>query len=131
MHSLVTVIGFATLAIPALTEAGIAWQAWCLPDTESRKVAATHGTVLVGLVGIAVGLTALIVSQAADAAGYSQRNRTAPTAYNTQANPNYGFGPRVRVQPTDVISAGRVVGRDPDPFIRGEILRHYNNWWPG
>jgi hypothetical protein len=130
MHTLVTIIGFATLAIPALTEAGITWQAWCLTDPESRKVAATRGTVLVGLVGIAVGLTALIVSQAADAAGYSQRNRAAPTAYNTQANPNYGFGPRVRVQPTDVISAGRVVGRDPDPFIRGEILRHYNNGWP-
>jgi hypothetical protein len=27
--------------------------------------------------------------------------------------------------PYDTLSGGRVIGRDPDPFIRGEILRHY------
>ena len=60
-----------------------------------------------------------------NAAGYSRRDADAPTAYNTQANPHYGFGPRVRVQPTDVISGDRMIGRDPDPFIRGQILRNY------
>jgi hypothetical protein len=29
-----------------------------------------------------------------------------------------------------VISGNRIIGRDPDPFIRGEILRHYDSGWP-
>jgi hypothetical protein len=29
-----------------------------------------------------------------------------------------------------VVSGNRVIGRDPDPFIRGEILRHYDSGWP-
>jgi hypothetical protein len=70
-------------------------------------------------------LTGAIVGESANAAGYSRRDADAPTAYNTQANPHYGFGPRVRVQPTDVISGDRMIGRDPDPFIRGQILRNY------
>jgi hypothetical protein len=53
-----------------------------------------------------------------------------PYAYDTQANPNYGFGPLVPVDPNDVISGDRIIGRDPDPFIRGEILRHYDSGWP-
>jgi hypothetical protein len=130
METLIILVASATVAIPALTEAGIAWQAWCLPTNESKKVRVTGCTILIGLVGLVVALTSLIIAEAADAAGYAQRRSAAPTAYNAQANPNYGFGPRVRVQPTDVISAGRIVGRDPDPFIRGEILRHYNNGWP-
>ena len=39
---------------------------------------------------------------------------------------HYGFGPRVIVQPNDVVSGNRVIGRDPDPFI----LRHYDSGWP-
>jgi hypothetical protein len=35
------------------------------------------------------------------------------------------LGPRVAVQPDDVVKDGVVIGRDPDPFIRGEMLRHY------
>jgi hypothetical protein len=35
------------------------------------------------------------------------------------------LGPRVTVQPDDVVKDGVVIGRDPDPFIRGEMLRHY------
>jgi hypothetical protein len=35
------------------------------------------------------------------------------------------LGPRVPVQPDDVVKDGVVIGRDPDPFIRGETLRHY------
>jgi hypothetical protein len=58
--------------------------------------------------------------------GYSRRGGgDAPLVYNTQANPHYGFGPLVRAQPTDVISGDRLIGRDPDPFIRGQMLRNY------
>ena len=35
------------------------------------------------------------------------------------------LGPRVPVQPDDIVKDGVVIGRDPDPFIRGEMLRHY------
>ena len=28
--------------------------------------------------------------------------------------------------PNDIVSGDRVIGRDPDPFIRGEILRNYS-----
>jgi hypothetical protein len=82
------------------------------------------------LVGALLALAALITAEGAYAAGSSQRQGTAPTAYNTQANPNYGFGPRVRVHPHDVISGDRIIGRDPDPFIRGELLRHYHSGYP-
>ena len=91
----------------------------------------------IGLIGVLVALATLVTAEAAHAAGYArrhhayaQRHHAPPTAYNTQANPNYGFGPRVRVHPNDVISDDRIIGRDPDPFIRGEILRHYNSGWP-
>jgi hypothetical protein len=32
--------------------------------------------------------------------------------------------------PDAVISNGRVIGRDPDPWIRNEMLRHYDSAWP-
>jgi hypothetical protein len=35
------------------------------------------------------------------------------------------LGPRVAVHPDDIVKDGVVIGRDPDPFIRGEMLRHY------
>jgi len=63
-------------------------------------------------------------------AAYASGHRLAPQAYDAEANPHYGFGPRARVQPDDAVSGNRVIGRDPDPFIRGEILRHYNSGWP-
>jgi hypothetical protein len=81
----------------------------------------------IALVGVLVALATLITTNAAYAAGYGQRYHAPPTAYNAQANPNYGFGPRVSVQPNDVIAGDRIIGRDPDPFIRGEILRHYHS----
>jgi len=83
-----------------------------------------------GFVGVLVALAALITAEAAYAAGSAQRHQAPPTAYNAQANPNYGFGPRVRVHPNDVIAGDRIIGRDPDPFIRGEILRHYHSGYP-
>jgi hypothetical protein len=82
-------------------------------------------------VGFAL-LAAMIATLAATPAEAqsSRRNYRGPTAYDSQANPHYGFGRRVPVQPNDVVTGGRIIGRDPDPFIRGELLRHYNSGWP-
>ena len=74
----------------------------------------------------AVALGTLVAAQAADAA---QRYNGAP-AYDAQANPNYRFGPRVTVQPGDVVSGNSVIGRDTDPFIRDQLLREYNSGRP-
>ena len=68
--------------------------------------------------------------QSYEAAYVHRRHAVPPYAYDTQANPNYGFGPLVPVDPNDVVSGNRIIGRDPDPFIRGEILRHYDSGWP-
>ena len=73
-----------------------------------------------------VALGTLVAAQAADAA---QRNNGGQ-AYDAQANPNYRFGPRVTVQPGDVVSGNSVIGRDTDPFIRDQLLREYNSGRP-
>ena len=78
------------------------------------------------LLGTSAALAMLIAALSHEAA-YAQRRHAAPEAYDTRANPNYGFGPRVRARPDDVLSGDRVIGSDPDPFIRGEILRNYNS----
>ena len=85
-----------------------------------KMMAMRHTVAAIGLGGMLAALATLLTAEAANAAGYSQRHQAAPIAYNAQENPNYGFGPRVRVQPNDVVSGERIVGRDPDPFIRGE-----------
>jgi hypothetical protein len=82
------------------------------------------------VVGVLTALATLITAETAYAAGYARRYQTASTAYNVHANPNYGFGPRVSVHPNDVISDERIIGRDPDPFIRGQILRAYDSGYP-
>ena len=73
-----------------------------------------------------VALGTLMAAQAADAA---QRYNGAQ-AYDAQANPNYRFGPRVTVQPGDVVFGNSVIGRDTDPFIRDQLLREYNSGRP-
>jgi hypothetical protein len=129
MHTLVLMVTLATVAVPVLTEAaGSASEVWSLPDAKSRMIAATRHAVLFGLLGMVVALTTLVISQGADAANYNRWNNLPPGyGYNTQANPNYGFGPVQRIQPTDVVSGNKIIGRDPDPFIRGQILREYNS----
>src|SRR5262245_58135179 len=72
-----------------------------------------------------VALATLIATEAAFA--QPPHRNWAPGAYDTQANPNYGFGPRVTVQPNDVVTGDREIGRDPDPFIRNQLLRGYNS----
>ena len=83
--------------------------------------------ILVTKVALAtsVALATLIAAEAASA--QPSRHPAAPEAYDTQANPVYGFGPRVTVQPGDVLSGDRVIGRDPDPSIRDELLREYDS----
>ena len=70
-----------------------------------------------------VALATLIAAEAASA----QRLRIASEAYDAEANPNYGFGPRVTVQPNDVVSGNKVIGRDPDPSIRNQLLREFDS----
>ena len=73
-------------------------------------------------------LMSLIAAGAAHAQAsdmlYAQNNRAVPGGYQS------GYGPRVAPQPNEVTTGNRRIGRDPDPFIRGEILRHYNSTWP-
>jgi hypothetical protein len=81
----------------------------------------------IGLIGVLAAAAALVAGEPAHA---GQRHQSCQTAYNSQANPNYGFGPRVCVHPHDVVAGNRIIGRDPDPFIRGQLLRAYNSGWP-
>ena len=73
-----------------------------------------------------VALGTLVAAQAADAA----QRYNGGQAYDAQANPHYRFGPRVTVQPGDVVSGNSVIGRDTDPFIRDQLLREYNSGRP-
>src|SRR5712691_4914673 len=87
-----------------------------------------------------VALATLIAAEAA----YAQDNRAAPevtfgqardrdrgTAIDSQATGEVGgAGPRVRVQPDDVVTDDRVIGRDPDPSIRNQRRREYDSGYP-
>ena len=128
LHMLLLLVILATVAVPFLTEiAGSASEAWSLPDPKSGIMAWTRHAVLFSLLGMAVTLTGLVVSQGADAASYKRWNLPPGYGYNTQANPNYGFGPVQKIHPYDVVSGDKIIGRDPDPFIRGQLLREYNS----
>jgi hypothetical protein len=70
-----------------------------------------------------VALATLFAIENANAQVYAQRCEL----YNAQANPNYGFGPCVTLQPGDVVSGNRMIGRDPDPFVRNQLLREYHS----
>jgi hypothetical protein len=64
-----------------------------------------------------VALATLIAAQTA----YAQRHHAAPETHNAQG---------VTAPPNGVMSGNRQVGSDPDPFIRGEMLRHSDSGWP-
>jgi hypothetical protein len=51
------------------------------------------------------------------------KQREAPEASYGRAYSR--LGTRTAIQPDDVVKDGVVIGRDPDPFIREEMLRHY------
>ena len=80
-----------------------------------------------------IALATLVASEAASAQSAREghdAHQAAPTAYDAEANPDYKFGPRVTVKPGDVISGDSVIGRDPDPSIRDELLREYDSGRP-
>jgi hypothetical protein len=84
-----------------------------------------------------VALATLIAAETAYAqeylsheAAYARKHHAAPEVYDSQASPRFGFGPRATEQPNDVVTGNRQIGRDPDPFIRGEMLRHSGSGWP-
>src|SRR5262245_3988527 len=98
-----------------------------MPGIRRREFVTLLGaTVAACFFGRSAALAMLIAALSYEAAN-AQRRHAAPEVYDTRANPNYGFGPRVRTRPDDVLSGDRVIGSDPDPFIRGEILRNYNS----
>jgi hypothetical protein len=73
---------------------------------------------LVAAVALATLLAAPAFAQILDRAA---SNPTSP-----QAAPHSGQV----TDPDAVMSNGRVIGRDPDPWIRNEMLRHYDSAWP-
>src|SRR5438105_3402268 len=49
---------------------------------------------------------------------------------STQASPSRGENQIGAGNRDAIIDKGRVIGRDPDPWIRNEILRHSHSGWP-
>jgi hypothetical protein len=90
-----------------------------------------------GMLLTSVALTMLVGAESAYAKAHrgtldatnGQQDRG--TAIDTQATGEEGIsGPRVKVKPGDVLDGGRVIGADPDPFIRDQLLREYNSGRP-
>jgi hypothetical protein len=94
----------------------------CTLDRRDNETTAKQYNAI-GLIGVLAALTALVTAEPAYA---GQRHQSCRTAYNTQANPNYGLGPRVCVHPHDVVVGDRIIGRDPDPNVRFDIMRQQN-----
>jgi hypothetical protein len=69
----------------------------------------------------------LAAATLAFAAGFA-----APIAINSAHAQATRTAPKPRVTPgsNEIRAGNRVIGIDPDPFIRGEILRHRNSGWP-
>jgi hypothetical protein len=93
--------------------------------------------LVTGMLVTSVALAMLVGTEGA----YARENRKAPdatydqqdrgTAIDTESTGEEGIsGPRVRVQPGDVLTGGRVIGADPDPFIRDQLLRDYDSGYP-
>ena len=55
-------------------------------------------------------------------AAYAKQHEAPARSY---ARAHSRLGARIAVQPDDVVRDGVVIGRDPDPFVREEMLRHY------
>jgi hypothetical protein len=78
----------------------------------------TMKKTLVAAVALATLLAAPAFAQIRD---HAVSNPSSP-----QAAPHNGQV----TDPDAVMSNGRVIGRDPDPWIRNEMLRHYDSAWP-
>jgi hypothetical protein len=79
---------------------------------------------LIGRIALAavVALTVQTVASPADA----RKVRAGAKARGSDAVRS----PQATAGPTCVRAGGRVIDCDPDPFIRGEILRHFTSGWP-
>ena len=81
-----------------------------------------------------VALATLIATEGAyaqEAADGQARYHDRGTAIDSQATGEVdGAGPRVTVKPDDVLVGGRVIGADPDPFIRDQLRRDYDSGDP-
>ena len=49
---------------------------------------------------------------------------------STQASPRRDQNTNGARDPDAVTDKGRVIGRDPDPWIRNELMRHSHSGWP-
>jgi len=76
------------------------------------------------LLAASVALATLIVVGAANAQEYRPHESAYAQGHHTTP------GRQVTAPPNGVMSGNRQVGRDPDPFIRGEMLRHSDSGWP-
>ena len=78
----------------------------------------------------------LAVATLASASAYAEPGATfggqvLGTAIDTQATGEEGIsGPLVPVRPGDVVVGGRVIGADPDPFIRDQLRREFDSGSP-
>ena len=72
----------------------------------------------------AVALATLIAAPALAQARESPAAKP-HSPYAAQSGGQYGARDR-----DAVVTGNRVIGRDPDPFIRNEMLRHYDSAWP-
>src|SRR4051812_10396173 len=79
-----------------------------------------HRTDKVALV-ISAALTMLVVTNGAQAHLRDTARAERYAVPERHAHAYSRLGPRVPVQPDDVVEDGVVIGRDPDPFIRGEM----------
>jgi beta-lactam-binding protein with PASTA domain len=86
---------------------------------------------------VSCALLAILVT-AETAYAQTPYGRDVPNAYTdgapATANDSWESGvagKRVRVQPDDAIEDGRVVGQDPDPNIRSQLQREYNEGGDG
>jgi len=76
---------------------------------------------------VAIALTAVIAGPAvAQTADRPAANPETPTAA-PQEGQTFGLSPR---DSDSVMDKGRVIGHDPDPWIRNEIMRHSHSGWP-
>jgi len=76
-------------------------------------------------------LAAIALAAAIAGPAFAQTvDRPAVNPENPTAAPGgRAFGPSMR-EPDAVMDKGRVIGRDPDPWIRNEIMRHSHSGWP-
>jgi hypothetical protein len=75
--------------------------------------------------GVLLATATLTTSLFAAPAAHAQEQSCPPgMAIDSQGSGEVnGPGPCVRIQRNDVLIGGHVLGRDPDPFIRGQIRR--------